>query len=284
MKEFCLIPKNVAERFLNHSHSSANDENNNNSNSNNNNNNDNNNNNSLNSSTHKKEKGTISDKLKTQSKKKNIKKVPETDGKRKKRRRSPKATAPVVVGGVKVRKKSFPLQQQQQQQQQQQRRRGEMVHFRGERDKYFPYLEPMTIQSNPNFDPRPSLDHLVNLTATATQKDYMRSMLSLLRNTAAVAWDSEGNLIEPVRNFNVIDILKTLSNASDRHGFSKADLPFIKLFLRAAGVNSSLIRSVKARKQLMGGSKSFRDNVFSSPNPSLSRAQAQRMPWETYRV
>ena len=120
-------------------------------------------------------------------------------------------------------------------------------------------------------DPRPNLDNLINISAkAATTKEYIKSFLALLKNTPEISWDSSGNLLEPFRNYNIINILKTLSNAGDKKGFQTEDVPLIRMILHSASMDPSFIRNNKAKKQLMGGSK-----------PPLF-AQARNVQWERY--
>ena len=123
-------------------------------------------------------------------------------------------------------------------------------------------------------DSRPNLDNLVNISAkAATSKEYIKSFLSLLRNTPEISWDASGNLLTPFRNYNIINILKTLSNVGDKKkGLEEKDVPFIRMILHRANLDPSFIRNSKAKKQLMGGAK------------LLPLAQAQKMRWERYRL
>ena len=122
-------------------------------------------------------------------------------------------------------------------------------------------------------DPRPNLDNLINISAkAATTKEYIKSFLSLLRNTPEISWDAGGNLLKPFRDYNIINILKTLSSAGDKKGFENKDVPFIRMILHGASMDPSFIRNNKAKKQLMGGSK-----------PPLF-AQTQKLQWERYRL
>ena len=119
-------------------------------------------------------------------------------------------------------------------------------------------------------DPRPNLDKLINISATTnTSREYIKSFLSVLRNTPAISWDASGNLLEPFRRYNIIHILKTLGDVGKKQGFEKEDVPFIRMILRSANMDPSFIRNNQAKKQLMGGSK--------SPHPP------QRQ-WERYRL
>ena len=122
-------------------------------------------------------------------------------------------------------------------------------------------------------DPRPNLDHLINIKATVNTREYLRSFLSLLKSTPGISWDSRGNLLEPLRNFNIIIILKTLSDAGDKKGFEKEDIPIIRMILYSANIDPSFIRSNKTKKELMGWSK---------VTPLL--AHAQKLAWEKYRL
>ena len=149
--------------------------------------------------------------------------------------------------------------------------------------KFPPKVKMLMMKNRPatasvsSIDSRPNLDHLINIASkSGTKREYIRSFLSLLRNTPGISWDSSGNLFEPFRNFNIINILNTLSDVGDKKGFEKEDVPFIKMILQGASLDSSFIRNNKAKKQLMGGSKL-------EPFPPFL-AQAQKTPWEKYRL
>lgn len=126
-------------------------------------------------------------------------------------------------------------------------------------------------------DPRPSLNHLIDVKISKeSQKDYIKSMLYMMSRSPGVSWDTSGNLLEPIRNFNIINILKTLGDGSDRTGFPKNDIPLIRMLLHS--VDPSFIRSNKVKKQLLLGGSKF------SFSPPSSFAQAQRKSWEKYSI
>lgn len=143
---------------------------------------------------------------------------------------------------------------------------------------FSPRMKSTTSLPMNNIDPTPSLDHVVNIRAKASHADYIKSMISLMRSTPGISWDSNGNLLEPVRNLNIVEILKTLGNTTSRWGLLKKDVPMIKMLLHTASVDPSHIHNLKVKRQLAGGTKYLTE----SPSPSL--AQAQRLPWLRYHI
>lgn len=109
-------------------------------------------------------------------------------------------------------------------------------------------------------------------------RQYVKAMLSVMRSTSGVSWDRNGNFYEPIRNFIIIDILKTLSDRKDKKGFNVEDVPFIKVLFYSANLDPSFIRSNKAKKQFGG----FQSRTRPSPPPVFSTAHARGMPWESY--
>ena len=100
-------------------------------------------------------------------------------------------------------------------------------------------------------------------------------MLSFIKSAPGVSWDSNGNLLEPIRNFNIIDILQKMSSPSDKIGFEKLDVPFIKMLLHSVGLDSSFIRNSAAKRQLFGGGGG---GVGGNP----SKARARKVSWVGY--
>ena len=251
MKEFCLIPKVMAERFLRQTPSTGSEYNENNSN------NDINNNNNAN---------------KTLKSLKRISSIHKT--------KRPLSAARMEENKNNNKEKNIHRQQQQQRQRRRAQPRPQRVSVA--KDANFPPKVKLlmtnrstsTSTTTDAADLRPNLDNLINISAkTATTKEYIKSFLSLLRNTPELSWDASGNLLGPFRNYNIINILKTLSNAGDKKGFQTEDVPLIRMILHSASMDPSFIRNNKAKKQLMGGSK---------PSPLL--AQSRRMRWERYRL
>lgn len=230
MKEYCLVPKSTAEKFLRESPQQSS------------------------GATQKQEKKklVVTNIPASQRKKKNkeVKSLPREASKKKKRKTQPQRDA--MIENIDLPPTALKR----------------------------PHLISSTSKS---FSPeaKPTIDHAIDVRIKGVpDRQYVKAMLSLMRNTPGVSWDINGNLYEPIRNFNIIDILKTLSDGKDKKGFSADDVPFIKMLFHSANLDSSFVRSNKAKKQLFGGGIQIRPRP--RPPPMFATAQARTMPWEGY--
>lgn len=152
-------------------------------------------------------------------------------------------------------------------------------------------ISPRSTPPTNTIDPKPPLDNRIDARMKATQRDYVKAFLSLMKHTPGIMWDTTGNLLSPITNFNIIDILQTLSDTNSKLGFKADDVPFIKMLLHNTNLDPSFIRNTKAKRQLFGGGGGARGGGRTSapirtkprPTPSFSApAQMMGMRWENY--
>lgn len=151
-------------------------------------------------------------------------------------------------------------------------------------------IGPRTTFPTNTIDSKPAIDNRIDVRMKAAQRDYAKAFLALMKHTPGITWDTNGNLLSPINNFNVIDILQTLSDVNSKLGFKADDIPFIKMLFHNTNLDPSFIRNNKARKQLFGGGGGGGRRsapIRAKPRPTPSFSAPARMPgmtWENYRV
>lgn len=70
-----------------------------------------------------------------------------------------------------------------------------------------------------------------------------------------IAWDEQGNLLQPFNSLNVIEIINTLANKKGK--FPTEQYPLIKLLFRLAQIPPTVIRNTTQKRKLIGGGASW---------------------------
>lgn len=157
-------------------------------------------------------------------------------------------------------------------------------------------IGPRTTFPTNTIDSKPAIDNRIDVRMKATQRDYAKAFLALMKHTPGITWDTNENLLSPINNFNVTDILQTC-DVNSKLGFKADDIPFIKMLFHNTNLDLSFIRDNKARKQLFGGGGGHGGGgggggrrsalIRAKPRPTPSFSAPARMPgmtWENYRV
>lgn len=95
---------------------------------------------------------------------------------------------------------------------------------------------------------KPNLEALINLSISPASREAAKALLTFFDKKEHIRWDSKGQLISPIDNYNVIDIIKTLLQS--KANIKKSDIPFYRLILNEAGIVPELIKNMKLRQQL----------------------------------
>jgi len=97
----------------------------------------------------------------------------------------------------------------------------------------------------------PALDETIKILLRPTEHEYADGILSYLRKHPLIRWDSSGNMMSPIRDVNIIDIIRYWVNTNANFDASK--IPDLRMMIKLVDLPKSYIRNPKARARLFKG-------------------------------
>lgn len=107
---------------------------------------------------------------------------------------------------------------------------------------------PQTFYDSASKSENPSLEHLLHLSISPANVKIAKAFINLFDKHENIQWNNTGRLIKPIARFNIIDVIRNLVQLKTR--ISMEDIPFYKLILEMTDIQPSMIKNVKARKQI----------------------------------
>lgn len=92
----------------------------------------------------------------------------------------------------------------------------------------------------------PPLTHVILAKIKNTQQDYVSSLVNLVKDNHNVKWDTTGQLYEPIRGYNIIDLFKMYSDSTLTPP-STFDISSLQVFHATTGLDVDLIKNYKLK-------------------------------------
>ena len=100
---------------------------------------------------------------------------------------------------------------------------------------------------------KPPLDSLLRVALPPSQHDYGTSFVKLLDQNTNVSWNENGDLDQPFKGLNIINLISTLNNRKAK--ISPEQKPLVKMLFNLTGLNPLSIKNSKEKADLVGGGK-----------------------------
>ena len=98
-----------------------------------------------------------------------------------------------------------------------------------------------------------TLDESLKIILKPTEYHYADLMLAFLRKHPLVRWDSSGNMLSPIRNVNIVDIIRYWLNRNNN--FDSNKISDLRMMVKLIDLPPSFIKNPKAKAQLFKGGK-----------------------------
>ena len=130
--------------------------------------------------------------------------------------------------------------------------------FRKKRSKKQVVLKPYYSHKRQYIE-NPSLDHFIDSRfVTLSEKDRAKSLLLYFKRAPDVKWDENGNLLSPLTDYNIIDIISQLiQTKTSKKGMPQHRVDAYRLLLNVAGLPKEFVQSGQVKTKLYGGGSSL---------------------------
>lgn len=135
-----------------------------------------------------------------------------------------------------------------------------------------------------------TLDDTMKIILRPTEYQYADGILSYLRKHPLIRWDSNGNMMSPIRDVNIFDIIRYWVTKNST--FDSNKIPDLRMMVKLVSLPESFIKNPKARgKLLKGGSLvSLPESFIKNPKAmgkllkggNLSSKAKRKIRWHPY--
>ena len=106
-------------------------------------------------------------------------------------------------------------------------------------------------EASPKSEADTTLDENLKIILKPMEYHYAHLMLSFLRKHPLIRWDSSGNMLSPIRDVNIVDIIRYWLNRNNN--FDSSKIPDLRMLVKLVNLPPSFVKNPKAKAQLFKG-------------------------------